>query len=123
MLCCLFLLNGCGLKSTPIKGGTPGSLIAGEVSVPDFEIEVFAAETLASLGLGATGQDGKFQLIRSKGEGPLWLLAGQYVITLKSVGPAPPRMLPTYSNPAKTPLKVNWNAEDKSLDLKIPAFK
>ena len=123
ILCCLFVLNGCGGKSTQIKGGTPGSLIAGEVLVPDFEIEVFAADTLVSLGLGATGQDGKFQLMKSKGESPLWLAPGQYVITLKSVGPAHPRILPAYANPAKTPLKVKWNAEDKSLDLKIPAFK
>ena len=122
ILCCLFVLNGCGGKSTQI-GGTPGSLIAGEVPIPDFEIEVFAADTLFSLGLAATGQDGKFQLMKSKGEGPLWLVPGQYVITLKSVGPAPPRILPAYANPAKTPLKVKWNAEDTSLDLKIPAFK
>ncbi len=121
--CGLLLQSGCGGAPTSASGGTPGSLIAGETLVPDFEIKIYEAGNATPLGLGTTGNDGTFQLVRPRGEGPLWLLPGEYTFTLESLGPATPRISPAYANVSKTPLKVNWKVEDKSLDLKIPALK
>jgi len=119
----LLLPSGCSRGPTPVSGGTAGSLIAGETPVPDFEVKIYRAGSTIPLGLAATGNDGKFQLVLPKGEGPLWLSPGEYAFTLESLGPDSPRMLPAYANASKTPLKVNWKSDDKSLDLRIPAFK
>ncbi len=123
MILCLLLLGGCSAGPSRISGGTSGSLLAGDTPVPDFEVRIYATASTALLGLGTTGNDGKFQLVKPKGEGPLWLLPGEYAFTLESIGPETPRMPPAYGNASKTPLRVNWKSEDKALDLRIPAFK
>jgi hypothetical protein len=121
--CCLMLLNGCSEGPSPVVGGTAGSLVAGGIPIPDFEVMVYKSGSTVPLGMGTTGNDGKFQLVLPKGEGPLWLETGEYVFTLESLGPEAPRMSATYSNAAKTPIKMSWKSDDKSLELKIPAFK
>ena len=118
----LICAGGCRERQLPVAGGTAGSLTAGEIAVPDFEIKLHEAGSNTLLGVAMTGKDGKFQLQLPKG-GPLWLNTGDYVVTLESIGPSPPRMPAAYSNAAKTPLKVNWKSTDSALDLKIPAFK
>ena len=77
---------------------------------------------LRNMGLGTTGKDGKFQLVEPK-VCPLWLAHGEYFFTFESLGPVPPPLSPAYMNATKMPLKVNWKAVDKSLDLKVLAFK
>jgi hypothetical protein len=120
---CLVALIGCGPFSQPTLGGTPGTLTAGELRIPDFEVKIFETGSTKPLAVGTTDGDGKFQLVQPKGEGPFWLLPGEYGFTLDSVGPSPPRMPANYSNPSKTPLKVKWKPDDKTLDLRIPALK
>ena len=122
-VCSQLLFSGCGAETSHVVGGTAGSLTAGEVPIPDFEIKVYKTGSTVPLGLGTTGKDGKFQLVEPKGVSPLWLAPGEYVFTLESLGPVPPPLSPAYMNATKTPLKVNWKAVDKSLDLKVPAFK
>ena len=123
IVCSQLFLSGCGTERSHDVGGTAGSLVAGELPLPDFEIKVYKTSSTVPLGLGTTGKDGKFQLMQPKGEGPLWLEPGDYAFTLESLGPASPPMSPTYTNASKTPLKVSWKVDDKSLSLKIPAFK
>ena len=123
IVCIPLILSGCEARTSQVVGGTAGSLTAGEFPIPDFEIKVYKTGDTVPLGLGTTGKDGKFQLFQPKGEGPLWLEEGEYSITLESVGPEMPRMLPAYTNPSKTPVKVKWKGDDKSLELKIPSFK
>ena len=120
---CLLAMSGCEDSSAKVAGGTPGSLVAGETPVPDFEVKVFEVGSSILLGVGTTGHDGKFQLVRPNGDGPLWLYPGEFAFTLESLGPAAPRLAVVYANATKTPLKVKWNAQVKSLDLKIPAIK
>jgi hypothetical protein len=120
------VLLSTGCSSTPtnvVSGGTSGSLVAGDVPLPDFEVKVHDAANLNLLGFGTTGNDGRFQLVQSKGDSPLVLTAGNYVMTLASIGPAAPRISQAYTIASKSSLKVTWKPEDKSLDLKIPAIK
>ncbi len=123
LVCSHLFLSGCGAMPTQVVGGTAGSLTAGELPIPDFEIKVYKAGSTVPLGLGTTGKDGTFQLMEPKGGSPLWLAPGEYVFTLESLGPVPPPLSPAYMNATKTPLKVNRKAADQSLELKIPAFK
>ena len=97
--------------------------MAGETPVPDVEVKIYAAGNSIPLGFGATNQEGKFRLVLPKGDGPLWLVPGDYVFTLESLGPVPPPMSAAYANASKTPLKATWKASDTSLDLKIPKLK
>lgn len=120
---CLVFCGGCSSQPSSVEGGTSGTLVAGDYPVPDFEIKVFEVGNSVPLGMGTTANDGKFQLILMKGEGPLWLEPGEYAITLESIGPETPRIPSSYADHSKTPLKVTWKSEDKSLELKIPAFK
>jgi hypothetical protein len=120
------VLLSTGCSSTPtnvVSGGTTGSLVAGDVPLPDFEVKVHDAANLNLLGFGTTGNDGRFQLVQSQGDAPLVLTAGNYVMTLASIGPAAPRISQAYTIASKSSLKVTWKPEDKSLDLKIPAIK
>lgn len=120
----ILLSIGCSpAPSNVVSGGTTGSLVAGDVPLPDFEVKVHDAADLNLLGFGTTGSDGRFQLVQSKGDGPLLLTPGNYVMTLASIGPAAPRISQAYTNASKSSLKVTWKSEDKSLDLKIPAMK
>lgn len=119
-------LMSIGCSPTPfnvVSGGTAGSLVAGDVPLPDFEVKVHDATDLNLLGFATTGSDGRFQLVQSKGDSPLVLTPGNYVVTLASIGPAAPRISQAYTNASKSSLKVTWKPEDKSLDLKIPAIK
>ena len=123
LLCSHLFLSGCGAKPTHVVGGTAGSLTAGELPIPDFEIKVYKTGSSVPLGFGTSGKDGSFRLVDPKGEGSLWLAPGEYVFTLESLGPVRPPLSPAYMNATKTPLKVNWKEADQSLELKIPAFK
>lgn len=121
---CILLAIGCSpTPANVVSGGTVGSLIAGDVPLPDFEVKVHDAADLSLLGFGTTGNDGRFQLVQSKGDAPLVLTPGEYVMTLASIGPAAPRISQAYTNASKSSLKVTWKPQDKSLDLKIPAMK
>ncbi|MCE3015515.1 MAG: hypothetical protein ACK56W_17390 [Pirellula sp.] len=123
-LICTLLSIGCSpTPSNVVSGGTAGSLVAGDVPLPDFEVKVYDAADLKLIGFGTTGNDGRFQLVQSKGDTPLVLTPGSYVMTLASIGPAAPRISQAYTNASKSSLKVTWKSEDKSLDLKIPAMK
>ncbi len=123
LICILFSI-GCSPPPTNIvSGGTAGSLIAGDLPLPDFEVKVHDAADLNLLGFGTTGNDGRFQLVQSKGDAPLVLTPGNYVMTLASIGPAAPRISQAYTNASKSSLKVAWKPEDRTLDLKIPAIK
>ncbi len=117
------MLCGCSQGPLQVSGGTQGSLTAGEVPVPDFEIKIYQVGSVRPLGMGTTGIDGRFRLVQPAGNASLSLPTGEYAYTLESIGPESPRMPSTYSNAAKTPLKVKWRSEDRSLDLKIQAFK
>ena len=123
LMCSKLFLCGCDAKPAHVTGGTAGSLTAGELPIPDFEIKVYKAGSSVPLGFGTSGKDGTFRLVEPKGEGSLWLEPGEYVFTLESLGPVRPPLSPAYTNATKTPLKVNWKAADQSLELKLPAFK
>jgi len=114
--------TGCG-GTRSVEGGTTGTLMAGEIALPDFEIKVYLQGSESPLGMGTTGPDGRFQLFAPKANGPLWLQAGEYAFTLEALGPDSPRIVRTYSDAKKTPLKLSWEPTSKSLALRIPAIK
>lgn len=124
LVCCQIFSIGCNSRATTaVSGGTPGLLVAGDQPIPEFEVKIYAVDSASPLGVAVTGNDGSFKLVQPTGDGPLWLTEGEYRITLESIGVATPRLSPAYINPSKTPLKIQWKTDDKTLDLKIPAFK
>ena len=106
-----------------MEGGTSGTLRAGDITLPDFEIMVYLQGTESPLGMGTTGSDGRFLLFAPNATGPLWLQAGEYAFTLEALGVDSPRIDRTYGDIKKTPLKLKWDPTSKSLDLRIPALK
>ena len=71
LVCSHLFLSGCGAKPTHVVGGTAGSLTAGELPIPDFEIKVYKTGSSVPLGFGTSGKDGTFRLVDPKGEGSL----------------------------------------------------
>ncbi len=113
------LMAGCGPAS--ITGGTPGLLSTDGNPIPDVQVVVYSARSEERLGYAVTGADGSFQLIAADTSGPLELNPGSYVVTLESVG-APTDLPRTYLDQKSTPLRIDWEAEDR-LELKVPGLK
>ncbi len=74
------------------------------------ELQGFAVSTL----------DGTFRLFQNEATGPLWLSSGEYSVTLESEGAITREWPKEFSDPAKTPLQVNWEERSKMLELEIP---
>jgi hypothetical protein len=101
--------------------GSPGTLLFGTAAVGDICVVVHRRQGSAfqSPGFGNTDQQGAFHLLQTGGQEALVLEPGEYCFTLESLGP--PMVFPVvYRKPDTTPLKVNWTADMKSLDLKAP---
>lgn len=72
------------------------------------------------VGFGTTQQDGSFVLYKPGAVEPLFLETGTYACTLESVGP-PLKLPKEYLEASRSPLKVEWTADSRSLDLNAPA--
>ncbi|XZE22585.1 hypothetical protein SH449x_002521 [Pirellulaceae bacterium SH449] len=117
ILACL----GCQGGRPSVSGGTDGILRLGEIPLADFQVKVYRKDGREFLGRGATGLDGRFQLVNPEGTGPCWLEAGQYAFTLESFGTDAPKLSQTYSDEARTPLSFEWDGGRQSLELIVPA--
>lgn len=127
---CLFLefflvasiLLGCDSGPGPAAGGTPGTLKFGDAVTSDVVITVQKANgsSFEVVGFGTTQQDGSFVLYKPGAVEPLFLEPGSYSCTLESVGP-PLKLPKEYLEATRSPLKIEWTADSKSLDLKAPA--
>ena len=73
------------------------------------------------LGFGVSDAEGYFELVQNQAAGPLKLAPGEYRCTIESNGPHMWRFPPEYSDPGPTPLKIEWSAADRLLDLELPA--
>lgn len=85
----VFLLGicvGCGAMK-PVPGGTTGVVRTGADRLADIQVQVYAAASTELLGTGVSTVDGTFALREPGARGPLWLPAGDYRITVESVGP------------------------------------
>lgn len=127
---CLFLefflvasiLLGCDSGPSPAAGGTPGTLKFGDAVTSDVVITVQKANgsSFEVVGFGTTQQDGSFVLYKPGAVEPLFLEPGSYSCTLESVGP-PLKLPKEYLEATRSPLKYEWTADSKSLDLNAPA--
>lgn len=89
----------------------------------DVQINVYRrteAGTFESVGFGVPAIDGGFQLYQPGAAGPLWLLPGNYWLTLESAG-APIEIPRDYTTPETTPLRLEWSETDRLVDIEIPA--
>ena len=114
-------VTGCSNSATPITGGTNGTLTSGGIALSQMQINVFSDTTAEPLGRGYVDAKGNFSLVDQRLEGPLVLQPGLYRFTVESLGAevAIPR---EYTDPAKTPLKIDVIAGE-SLHLAMPLFR
>jgi len=124
LMCSMVALiaTGCN-QTTTVKGGTSGSLHAGNIAAADFEIKVYNPSGLTSIGLGTTGPDGKFSLVEPNAAGPLLLPPGDFRFTLEYFGPEAVKIDKIYADVTKTLLTVKRLSETETIELVIPAFK
>jgi hypothetical protein len=82
-----------------------------------------AGASWQAVGFADTAADGSFELVTRGAAGPLNLEAGEYRVTLESVG-APIRIPPQYAEPASSPLSVSWSTGDHALNVELtdPSF-
>jgi hypothetical protein len=115
------LLIGCG-GARHVAGGTSGTLHAGSVLLGDIQVTVHRVDGTTSevVGMGITRHDGQFELVQPGAKGPLHLVPGAYRVTVESVGPMPLRFPKEYGSSDRTPLHVEWTAENAQLDLEVP---
>lgn len=121
MIGLVFAAAGCQGGRSSVSGGTEGILRLGETPLADFQVRVHRKGSGEILGRGATGLDGRFQLVNSEGTGPCWLEAGEYAFTLESFGTDAPKLNRSYADAANTPLTVNWDGERQTLELTVPS--
>lgn len=122
--CCLMLGVLCGLfagcRPQPVPGGTEGVVRVGTTRLADIHVQVFPADGAAPVGFGVSEPDGAFELRQPHAAGPLWLPAGEYRVTIESVGPTPLVFPAEYNRPETTPLVIHWTGEEQMLDLELP---
>ncbi|MBL8810586.1 MAG: hypothetical protein JNM43_10450 [Planctomycetaceae bacterium] len=116
------MLLGCDSGPAPAAGGTSGTLKFGDAVTSDIVITVHRANgaSLEVVGFGTTQPDGSFVLYKPGAGEPLFLEPGSYSCTLESVGP-PLKLPKEYLEASRSPLKIEWTADLKSLDLTAPA--
>lgn len=119
MVSWMCLLTGCG-GPCPTAGGTEGVLHAGSQTLPDIQVRFYTAETHELLAFAVTASDGSFALLKPDASAPVWLPTGSYKVTVESVGPVTLAFPDDYSNPRTSPLIVNWDREQRWLDLEVP---
>lgn len=119
LLACMF--TGCGTPPA-IPGGTPGKLHTAGQPLGDVRITVFDHEGHPQ-AFAVSDRQGNFQLRQESTLEGVHLQPGSYRFTIESTGEF--RMLwpKVYRSPEKSPLKINWNAEQSEIDLDVPAPK
>jgi hypothetical protein len=118
----MFVVTWAGCAGAqPTNGGTEGVLHAGNNKLSEIQITVHQMKSGSSMpiGFGVPSPDGSFRLVTNGAAGPLYLSPGEYRFTLESIG-APIVIPKAYAKPETTPLKVNWSASDRTVDLDIP---
>ena len=117
------LMTGCG-GAYSVNGGTPGELNSGGTPLSDIRVTVHQKGTThyKVVGFAETRREGDFELLKPKGDGPLYLATGEYCCTLASTG-TPFPIPKEYSQPETTPPKLSWKDEDGTLELEVPPPK
>lgn len=117
---CWLTVAGCGTRS--VSGGTPGLLTIGGEKLAEIQVRIHAGTGPAfqPVGFGVTRADGTFELLSNGASGALWLPAGEYRVTLETIGPPLP-VSQDYLQADRTPLKISWSKALKSLELAVPA--
>jgi hypothetical protein len=121
LLAALAGMVGCG-GPADIPGGTPGrihveNLPLREVQVTFYETSGSQAEPIA---FGISDSNGHFELRERETLEGVWLTAGNYRVTLESVGEIYMRWPEQYTRPDRSPLEVEWSGQEETLDLNVP---
>jgi len=111
-----------GCRSEGVVGGTTGRLLSEGKPIEGVRLSIYQNESghHKLLGFAVSQLDGSFRLYQEGATGPLWLSPGEYSVTLESEGTTVREWPKEFSDPVKTPLKINWSGTEKSLELEIP---
>ena len=111
-----FLAVGCGDVGTP--GGTSGVLRSDGNPLGDFRVTVHAGTD--AVARGVSDYEGRFALVTMTGDAPVTLEAGDYAVTLESVG-SPVVLPPEYAAAETTPLRITHDP-GQPLELSVPGL-
>ncbi|WDI44415.1 carboxypeptidase-like regulatory domain-containing protein [Bremerella sp. P1] len=116
-----FVLIGCGPPPT-IPGGTPGKLHSEGEPLREVRLTVYDHDGHPQ-AFAVSDRQGNFQLRKEATLEGVHLPPGSYRVTIESAGEF--RMLwpKAYRSPDKSPLKIDWTAEQTEIDLDVPAPK
>jgi len=111
-----------GCRSEGVVGGTTGRLRSEGKPIEGVRLSIDRIDGghRERVGFGVSQLDGSFRLYQEGAAGPLWLTPGEYSVTLESEGTTVREWPGEFSDPVKTPLKINWSGTEKSLELEIP---
>lgn len=119
--CWLWVVFLAGCRPQAVPGGTDGVVHHGSVMLSDIHVRLYAADTLAPVGVGISESDGRFALRTPDASAPLWLPPGSYKAAIESIGPTSLVFPKEYGDPQTSPLTITWNGTDRQLDLEVPA--
>lgn len=114
-------LIGCGPPPT-IPGGTPGKLHAEGEPLGEVRVTVFDDEGHLQ-AFAVSDRQGNFQLRNETTLEGVHLSPGRYRLTIESAGEFRMIWPGAYRSPEKSPLIVDWMAEQAELNLNVPAPK
>lgn len=119
VLAAVTVVSGC-TKDDSVRGGTTGRVTMGGEPFPEIQVTVFRGEPndALKLGFGVTGMDGRVELLAEEATGPLWLIPGEYLVTVESIGPtlAIPR---DCLDVKRTPLRLTIGEDSTEFTLDI----
>lgn len=115
------LLTGCG-PPPAIPGGTPGQIHTAGQPLGEVRITVYGQDGQPQ-AFAVSDRQGNFQLRQEGTLEGVHLSPGTYRLTIESAGEFPMHWPKAYRSPTKSPLEINWNAEQSEIDLNVPAPK
>lgn len=115
------VLVGCG-QPPAIPGGTPGTLHTEGQPLGEVRVTVFDHDGHPQ-AFAVSDRQGNFQLREEATLEGVHLPPGNYRLTIESAGEFTMLWPKAYRSPKKSPLEIDWTAEQTEIDLNVPAPK
>ncbi|PQO31048.1 hypothetical protein C5Y96_11860 [Blastopirellula marina] len=119
LLACL--LNGCG-PPPAIPGGTPGRIHTEGQPLGEVRVTVYGQDGQPQ-AFAVSDRQGSFQLRQEATLEGVHLSPGSYRLTIESTGEFSMHWPKAYRSPTKSPLEIQFSAEQTEIDLNVPAPK
>lgn len=115
------LFYGCG-SPPAIPGGTPGRIHTDGQPLGEVRVTVFGQNGQPQ-AFAVSDRQGNFQLRQEATLEGVHLTPGTYRLTIESAGEFPMLWPKAYRSPTKSPLEIEFQAEQAEIDLNVPAPK